>query len=94
MKNLKLKETKIKIISNYKHQKCNLVTILSSNYNIEILILFNNKICFIFFKTILIILKIYYIYIYYIHYNLYSYIKNMLLIKYKTYHHTLRVCLI
>ena len=46
MKNLKLKETKIKIISNYKHQKCNLVIILSGNYNMETLILFNNKICY------------------------------------------------
>ena len=48
MKDLKLKRLKQKIISNYKHQKCNLVTTLSGNYNIEILILFNNKICFIF----------------------------------------------
>ena len=56
----------MKIILNYKHQKCNLVTILSGNYNIEILILFNNKICFIFLINFNYIKNILYIFIIFI----------------------------
>ena len=48
------------------HQKCNLVTILSGNYNIEILILFNNKICFIFLINFYYIKNILYIFIIFI----------------------------